>query len=150
MDAVTYSDERVMNFIGDHFIPLKINTKEDKELVCRFGINWSPIILILDYNGREHYRIIGFLPAQEYLAQLVLGRGKAELNALNYGEAINRFSEVVCYYQDSDASPEAYYWMGVAKYKKNGEPEELIEEWKYLAEKYPQNIWAKKVSFLFE
>jgi|SRR3972149_4098336 len=150
MDAVTYSDDRVMSFLGEHFIPLKINTKENKELLCEYGIDWSPIILILDHKGKEHYRIAGYLPPQEYLAQLALGRGKAEFNTQNYQEAINRFSEVACYYPDSDASPEAHYWMGVAKYKKDGSPEGLMRDWKYLAEKYPHNIWAKKVSFLCE
>lgn len=150
MDAVTYSDDRVVSFLGDYFVSLKVNTKENKELLCSYGIDWSPIILILDHKGQEHYRIAGYLPPEEYLAQLTLGRGKAALNVQSYQEAINRFSKLVCYHPDSDAAPEAYYWMGVAKYKKDGSPEGLKSDWKYLAEKYHQNIWAKKVSFLFE
>jgi tetratricopeptide (TPR) repeat protein len=150
MDTVTYSNDQVINFVGDHFVPLKVNTKENKELLCSYGVDWSPIIVILDQEGREHYRIAGYLPPQDYLAHLALGRGKAELDMQNYEEAANRLSEVVCYYQDSDAAPEAYYWMGVAKYKKDGSPEGLMKDWKYLAEKYPHNIWAKKVSFLSE
>lgn len=150
MDAVTYSNDEVMSYMGDHFVPVKINTKENPEMVCRFWVNWSPVILILDHKGQEHYHIIGYLPPQEYVAQLALARGKAELDSQNYPEAVKRFSEVVCHYQNCDASPEAYYWMGVGKYKKDGSPQGLLHDWKTLAEKYPQSIWAKKVSFLFE
>ncbi len=150
MDTVTYPNDEVMDFIGDHFIPLKVNIKGNPELACQFWINWSPGILILDHEGREHYRMSGYLPPQEYIAQLALGRGKAALNSQDYPEAIQRFSEVVCHHRDSDASPEAHYWMGVAKYKKDGIPEGLMHDWRYLREKYPQSIWTKKVSFLFE
>tara|TARA_B100000315_G_C14324724_1_gene472436 strand:+ start:295 stop:621 length:327 start_codon:yes stop_codon:yes gene_type:complete len=108
------------------------------------------VILILDHEGREHYRISGYLPPQEYMAHLSLGRGMAALSSQNYQDATKRYSEVVCHYQDSDAVPEVYYWIGVARYKKDGNPEGLIGEWKHLTEKHLQSIWAKKPSFVFE
>ncbi|TMB11454.1 MAG: thioredoxin family protein [Deltaproteobacteria bacterium] len=82
MDAEVYPDERVAGFVSEHFLPARIHVREQKadwdRYSARFGVQWTPTILIVDPSGTERHRIEGFLPVEEFLAQLVLGLGRSE------------------------------------------------------------------------
>ena len=74
-------DPRVVKLITDAFIPVRIHVKEDAEawktVGTDLGVQWTPTILITDHGGVERHRIEGFLPAEDFLAQLALGLAKA-------------------------------------------------------------------------
>lgn len=60
---------------------LCLHVKTHPEAMERFGVNWTPIVLFVDPSGREQHGIEGFLPADEFLAQLQLGLGHASGNS---------------------------------------------------------------------
>jgi len=69
MDAVTYPDEKVINFINQHFVTLRL-ASDDQQYAKEFNIHWTPSIIILDEEGREHHRTLGFLAAEELIPSL--------------------------------------------------------------------------------
>ena len=76
LGAQIYPDERVAQFINSNFVPIKIRIKENKEAFGRFGAQWTPTLIVLDPEGEERYRFEGFLPPEDFLAQM--GRAKGE------------------------------------------------------------------------
>jgi hypothetical protein len=40
------------------------------------------------------------------------------------------------------------YWLGVSSYRLTGSADGMTAVWQELVEKYPDSIWAKKVSFI--
>ena len=49
-------------------------------MVSRFSVKWTPTVVVLDPSGDEHHRFIGFLPPEDFIGQLILGKGKTEFN----------------------------------------------------------------------
>jgi len=140
----------VAHFVDEHFLPARVNVREQpddfKRLGERFGAEWTPTILLLDPTGTERHRIEGFLPADDFMAQLGLGLGRVELSAGDFTEAERQLREVVARHPDSDAAPEALYWAGVAKYKATNDAAALQETGEAFRQRYQDSAWAKKSS----
>ncbi|HJS43841.1 MAG TPA: cupin domain-containing protein [Gemmatimonadales bacterium] len=83
----------------------------------RYGAQWTPTILVLDAEGVERHRIEGFLPLEDFLAQVTLGLGHLALQAGRWKEAAARFRDLVDHFPKTEAAPEALYWAGVARSK---------------------------------
>jgi tetratricopeptide (TPR) repeat protein len=126
------------------FIPLQVDFNKNKALVKRYRIKWTPTIVILDSDGDEHHRLIGYLPAEDFVGQIILGRGKVEFDLDNFEQAIQCFQEILIRYPNTDAAPEAQYFLGVAKYKAIHDPKELKMGLEILQREYPKSEWAKK------
>ncbi len=113
-------------------------------MVTRFGIKWTPTILILDSDGDEHHRFVGYLPPENFIGQIILARGMVEFNSDNFEEAIQCFQEVLVRYPKTDAAPEAQYYLGVTKFKASHDPKELKMGLETLQRDYPSSEWTKK------
>ena len=72
MDAVTYSDKKVMVFIQESFIPLLIPF-DAKPQSKDFNIKWTPTLITLGFDKREHHRTVGFLEPDAFVANQELG-----------------------------------------------------------------------------
>jgi TolA-binding protein len=84
------------------------------------------------------------LPPEDFIAQIMLGRGKAEFNADHFEQAIQCFQEVLSRYPKTDGAPEAQYFLGVARYKATHDPKELKLGLEVLQREYPGSEWTKK------
>ena len=113
-------------------------------MVKRYSVKWTPTIIILDSDGNEHHRFIGFLPPEDFTAQLILGKGKAEFDLDHFEQAIQCFQEILGRYPKADAAPEAQYYLGVAKYKASHDPKQLKLGLEALRKDYPNSEWTKK------
>jgi len=142
--AVTYPDSNVCASVEKNFVPLQIDFNKGKALVKRYSVKWTPTIIILDLNGNEHHRFIGFLPPEDFAAQLILGKGKTEFDLDHFEEAMQCLREVLVRYSKADAAPEAQYYLGVAKYKASHDPKELKLGLEVLQRDYPNSEWTKK------
>jgi len=127
-----------------HFIPLQIEFNKNKAMVNRFSVKWTPTVIVMDIDGNEHHRFIGFLPPEDFIGQIMLGRGKSEFNLDHFEQAIQCFQEVLVRYPKTDAAPEAQYFLGVAKYKASHDPKELKLGWEALQTDYPSSEWTKR------
>jgi hypothetical protein len=145
-----YPDRRVAEFIGTHFVPVRVHVKEQpdqfQELGQRFNAHWTPTTLIVDHSGAERHRIEGFLPADDFLAQLKLGLAHAKFNRGLFTEAEQQFSAVVEDHPNTEAAPEALYWAGAARFKALNDPTALSATAEEFRNRYTDTSWAKKAS----
>jgi TolA-binding protein len=145
-----YSDPRVIDLITERFVPARIHVKEDHDAFERVGqkysATWTPTILIIDGDGQERHRIEGFVPADEFLAQLALGGAHTAFKRGSYLEAEQLYRDLVGRYGKSTAAPEALYWTGVAKYRATNDPQPLKATAEAFEKQYQDSIWATKAS----
>jgi hypothetical protein len=145
-----WPDERVARFVSENFIPARVHVKDDAAAFKKYGeqynAHWTPTILELDPNGEEFYRIEGFLPNDDFLAQLMLGRAHMDFKKGKWEDAEKRFREIVEKLPKSEAAPEAMYWAGVSRYKATNDATALKETAKSFAQRYNDSSWAKKAS----
>jgi hypothetical protein len=145
-----YPDPRVVRFVDEHFVPVRVHVKENaeeyKKLSERFGAQWTPTILMVDKNSTERHRIEGFLPADDFLPQLMLGAAHVAFAGGGHDAARQMYEEVSRDYAASEAAPEAQYWAGVAQYKATGDPSALKETARKFTERFQNTSWAKKSS----
>jgi len=136
----------VSALINERFIPVKIHVKENPSAFERFGAQWTPTVIIADPDGTERYRSEGYLPPEDFLAQLALGLAKSHFARGEWTEAEQRFRGVLERHPDSDVAPEALYWAGVSRYKGTGDASALQETARAFQSRYRDSSWAKKAS----
>jgi hypothetical protein len=145
-----YPDDRVAWLINEHFVPARVHVKEQPEdfqrLGDRFNAHWTPTVLLLEPDGTERHRIEGFLPTEDFAAQVTLGLGKAAFARQEWDQAENHFREVVETYPNTSAGPEGLYWAGVARYKRTNDPAALRETALEFTRRYEDTEWAKRAS----
>lgn len=125
---------------------LEAHIKEHPAYFHRFDALWTPTVLILDSNGAERLRIEGYLPKDEFRAQLETGLARIAFMHKQWAEAERRYNQVVERYPDSKAAPEAVYWRGVSRYKATNDHTVLGEVPEQLKGKYADSVWALKAS----
>lgn len=143
MDAVTYPDSKVVSFISENLIPLQVQF-DAQPLASDFNVKWTPTLVTLDADGREHHRTVGFLAPDELIPSLLLGMGKSCYENERFDEALSYLEKIVVDYPKSDSAPEAHYLRGVCRYKSTHDPKPLKEAYEQLRDKYPSNEWTKR------
>jgi hypothetical protein len=143
MDAVAYPDAAVIQFVSENLIPLRIPA-DHSELGPKFRIKWTPSLLILDADGVEHHRTLGFFPPQELLASLLLGMGKAHFNRAERPAAVKCLERVIAEFPKSFQVPEAIYLHGVSRYIETKDVAHLVGVYDRLAGEHPKSQWAMR------
>lgn len=145
-----YVDPEVKEFITQHFLPVRVHVRDQAQafqrLGERFGAQWTPTILIVAPDGTERHRIEGFLPKDDFLAQLTIGLAKSEFARNRFAGAKRWYDQVIERYPATEAGPEAQYWAGVAEYKESGDAAALAATAKRFTQRYSDTTWAKKAS----
>lgn len=100
----------------------------------------------MDSEGNERWRIEGYLPKDEFRAQLELGLARVAFMHKQWAEAERRYAEVMEHYPNSKAAPEALYWRGVSRYKATNDHAVLGELPGQFKEKFPDSMWALKTA----
>jgi hypothetical protein len=90
-----YPQEQVAESVTEHFVPVKIYIKERPQDFGRFKAEWTPTLILTEADGTERHRVVGFLPADDFLAQLYLGLAKAAFSRGQFVEAEAAFEMVV-------------------------------------------------------
>jgi len=143
MDAVTYPQEGLVEFINQQVIPLRV-LADQQPMATDFAIKWTPALLILDQQGKEHHRTVGFLSAEELIPSILLGIGNLHFNHNEFKEAIACYDRVLAQSPTSDSAPEAIFQKGVSLYKSTHDPKPLREAYNRLQESYPTSQWTKR------
>ena len=145
-----WPDERVVRFVNENFLPARVHVKDDADAFQRYGekynAHWTPTVLELDPNGEEQWRLEGFLPLDDFLGQLMLGRAHMDFKQGKWAEAEKRFREIVEKLPKADAASEAMYWAGVSRYKATNDATALKATAKAFTQRYTDSSWAKKAS----
>lgn len=143
MDAVTYPDEKVVTFVQKNLIPLRV-AFDFQPLATQFNLKWTPTLITLDPEGKEHQRTVGFLPPDELIPSLLLGIAKSYFNRERFSEALITLDKIMTDHSQSDSAPEAVYLRGVCGYKSTHNPKPLKDAYEQLEKKYPSSEWTKR------
>ena len=68
LDAYTFTDETIIEISSQKLIPIKIDaeTKYGKNLFSQYNGSAYPMIIFIDYMGKELDRFYGYLPPYEF------------------------------------------------------------------------------------
>jgi hypothetical protein len=143
MDAVTYPNQKVIDFLQERLIPLQLRSNAEP-YASDYGVKWTPNILIIDAEGKVYHRAVGFIPPVDFIAWLLLGMGKTFFEKDLFKEALECFETVITEYSYSDSAPEAVFYRGVAQYKSTHLADGLKIAYRVLQEQYPGSNWAKR------
>lgn len=147
MGAVTYPEPRVVEFLSEHFVPVKVETSPPgatfKAVLGNHWFTWAPVFVYLAPRGRELRRTVGFYPPDGFLAELRFVLGMAELTHSRQPKALEWFSSVAELFPETPTAPEALFWAGAVAYKREKIPG-LVRHWDELRRRYPESEWATK------
>jgi TolA-binding protein len=127
-------------------VPVHFNAKDEAnaELADRYLQVWTPSIHLLLADGRSAHEHIGYLPPDEFLAELELGVATAHLKRRDYATAADWFERIRDQRPTSHVAAEAAYWAAVARYNESGQKDGLLKGWRALRLRYPNSIWRWK------
>lgn len=146
MDTVTYPDEAVARFMGDHFEAARVHIGEKdpaiRDTIRKYRMLWAPGYVALDARGEEVRRFIGFQPPRDFIAELRIALGKAEILHRRNEEAFRHFRWAADLEPPAPVSDEAVYWAGIAlHYRDKTDLEFLHQYWKELEARFPASRW---------
>lgn len=143
MDAVTYPETKVAEFVKATMIPLRIPA-DSEPLATDFTLRWTPTLIILDTKGSEHARTVGFIAPEEFIPTMLLGIAKTYYELREFDPAIEALEKVIHGYPQSFAAPEAIYYRAVCGVKTVHDIGGLKMAYERLAKEYPQSEWVKR------
>ena len=146
MNTGPYSEPTVAAFLNQQFVPVRTECSWDNptEPMRRFDVKWTPTFLVHDADGKEHHRFVGYVPTDDLLAHLWLGRAKILYDADRHAEAIPLFETLLSRHPAAGAAPEAVFLQGVSGFKVSHDPKALRRAYDLLAARYPQSEWARR------
>jgi TolA-binding protein len=148
MDAVTYPNSDVAQYLNEHFVPVRLQIDQHKDQARRFGAKWTPGLFWLDAQGVARHQNVGYFHPEELLAECAYARGLVAVRTNDWQQGLERFEEVLLHWPRSFAAPAALYWAGAAVRMTTGNSEDMLERWQRLLREYAGTAWAMKVSFL--
>jgi thioredoxin-related protein len=77
MNTCTLITPRVQDYIKIHFISIKYESGTDSDQFMRFGVSAKPAVIVLDGEGNEIFRKIGYFEPDEFIEKLEMARKKA-------------------------------------------------------------------------
>ncbi len=143
MGAVTYPTEGMGNFIDLNFIPVQVEVS-NKALMEKYQVTWTPTILVLDADGKEHYRVVGYVPPEEFIPLFMVGKARFYLDTDQHAEARATLEEMLERCPHPRAAAEAIYFLGVARYKLSHDPKPLRAAYDELKAKYADSEWVRR------
>jgi hypothetical protein len=143
MDAVTYPNDKIKTFIQENLIAVKL-PYDGQPLAGQFKVTWTPTFIILDQDGQEHHRGVGFEPPEEFIPFLLLGMAKINFDKEDYPKAIALLEQITGTYPQSAVAAESVYLLGVSRFKTTHQTQYLKQVYETLKAKYPNSEWVKR------
>lgn len=131
--------------LNEEFVPVRVLSSENPEIGRRFSLTWTPTLVVLHHRGATLRQWVGFLPPEDFLAELTLTLALNELRNARPTEASQRLEAIV---DHPTAGPEALFWKGVAAYRHTGQKPPLWEVWREIPKRYPDSRWARHTTLL--
>jgi len=110
---------------------LNVHIKENAKNFHRFDAAWTPTVVVSNSDGKERYRLEGYLSKDEFEMFLEMGLGRVAFMKKDFANAEKHYANVLDQHPDSHFAPEAVYWRGVSRailYDMTGTDMEAPEE----------------------
>ncbi|MBI5604727.1 MAG: hypothetical protein HY879_15420 [Deltaproteobacteria bacterium] len=143
MGAVTYPEVKVAEFVNGRLVPIQL-LFDAQPYATDFNVKWTPTMITLDETGKEHHRVVGFLPPEQFIPAMLLGIGKTNFDLDKFNEALADLEKIIADFPKSKAVPEAIFLRGVAGYKSTHDPKPLKEAYEKLQAEHPENEWTDR------
>lgn len=127
-------------------MPVEAHIKEHGAWFHRFEVHWTPTVLVFAPEGVEGYRIEGYLPNDEFRAQLELGLARIAFMKKKWADAEEHYKGILQHYSGTVTAAEAQYWAGVCRYQATHDPANLGRTAQEFKNRFQDTIWAKKAS----
>ena len=146
---MTYPQDFVAESLLANAVPVQIDNTDKDRFVALHALHhiWTPDCRVLNHNGDELYRWDGFLPPAEFAPRMLCGFAMAHLREKRFDAAEALYEDVLRRFSTSYAAPEAQYYLGVARYRRDPESDELLTQWAELRSRYPNSEQRVKQSF---
>lgn len=143
MDTVTYPEKKVIDTLAARYVPLRIKF-DTQPYTTDFNIKWTPTLITLGPDGKEHHRTVGFLGVDELVASLLLGEAKFHFDNDRFEPALKCLEQVISQHGASECAAEALFLTGVCQYKNTHDPKPLKAAYERLAATFPNSEWTKR------
>ena len=100
----------------------------------------------MDPDGHERWRIEGYLPKDEFRAQLEMGLARVAFMQKKFDDAERRYASVLDNYPKTKVAAEALYWRDVSKYSRTHDHLPLQNVATELKKRFPDSEWTVKAS----
>jgi thioredoxin-related protein len=77
LKSSTLTAECVRAYVDEHFIAIKFESGADSDQFMRFGVTAMPTVVVLDAEGNEVFRKIGYFEPEEFVGKLEMAVKKA-------------------------------------------------------------------------
>jgi len=144
MDNSTFSDQRIIDFLRENVVPLRVVAPESPSIAKEFNLKRTPMWLILSADGKEHFRALGFFDADDLIAAILLGVAKALFDQERFEESLVVIDRLLAEYPTNDAIPEAVFLRGGARFKQTRNRRHLRESYERLLAEHPKSPWTKR------
>lgn len=134
--------------MNEHTVPAQVNVLAERETCKRMRVPWTPYFLFVDGDGVEQHRFQGFLPPDEFVAQIRFAAAKDAFGKGQYEKALREYTHVVEKLGATDAAPESLYWIGVCEFKLDKKMDHILQRCREVAQRWPDHIMAKKLRFV--
>jgi len=148
MEKVTFPDPRVRSFLAEHFRGVRFDLAtphpDFKEATATAKIVWAPTVIVLDPRGREWRRSTGWLPPEEWIADLMLPIALDRLQHRRFDDSARLLARVVEETPDAPAAAEALHWLGIVEFLAgNRDMAKLAARWNEVRRRYPGTRFAR-------
>ncbi len=152
MDAVSYLDLAVAEFIGTWMVPLRLTFGNPlhRETLRRLGALWTPTLWVLDRNAREFRRETGYLDPSDLHAALSEGVALALVSGGRAPEAERVLDRAIGHYdavhgaKNGSSAASLRYWRGAVGYLRSGDHVALDAWWDQVRSIDGDGPWARR------
>ena len=72
LDQEVFTDPAVIS-VSQDFVCIMVDADARRDLATRYRVSGYPTAVLLDAGGREVHRIVGYMPARQYLLEMQRG-----------------------------------------------------------------------------
>ncbi|MFH1035144.1 MAG: tetratricopeptide repeat protein [Pseudomonadota bacterium] len=141
MGAVTYPTPAVVDFLNLEVIPLKL-TPDSEPQASDFWVRWTPAMFVLDPFGNPHHTMIGFVPPEQFLPHLLLGKALSLFAHRRFNDALANLERILEDHAQSFAAPQAVYYRAICRYRTSHDASHLRIGHQILAAEYQGSEWV--------
>jgi len=129
--------------MNNNIVSLKVPF-DIQPLSTEFNVKWTPTLVTVDSDGKEHHHTVGFLSPEELIPSLLLGMAKVHFDLNQFPEALAFIEKVLADFPKSGSAAEAIFLRGVSIFKSANNPKALKDAYEQLQAQYPESDWTKR------